>query len=170
MVNRHKWTKFWTLNFKFNFSADKKSRNVIPTSFNEQELFQLCDEWILQQMLQSWEQMTFVFVACGWHFTVAFSMWIICLTPCAKARKYFQCLTLTCDYVWAPFVKQKVTRDMNSEWVFCLGIVCHPVYMTFFNSWLSGCWLSKQSNKQQHLSVSCLFQHVRKARQPCTQC
>ena len=43
MVDRHKWTKVWTHNF--NFSADqKKSRNVIPTSFNEQELFQLCEE------------------------------------------------------------------------------------------------------------------------------
>ena len=87
--------------------------------------------------------------------------------------------------VCPPFVKQ--TRDMNIERVFCLEIICHPVYMTSFSSWLSGCWLSKQSNKQQHLvsaacfsmckklislalSVSCLFQHVRRAHQPCTQC
>ena len=87
--------------------------------------------------------------------------------------------------VCPPFVKQ--TPDMNSERVFCLEIICHPVYMTSFSSWLSGCWLSKQSNKQQHLmsaacfslceelislalSVSCLFQLVRRAHQPCTQC
>ena len=46
------------------FQRMKKSRNVIPASFSEQELCKFSGEWIAHQMSQSQEQTMFVFGAC----------------------------------------------------------------------------------------------------------